>query len=444
MIERYYNSAIEQVWGDIGKIEHNCLLVRYSNDFSVQNLESVNCLREQSDVFFACYEFAYDEIPGGYEPYLTTIRQMFEQYETGTLEEFMDACDVYKLHQPVIASYMKDGMCKREEAVLLDEVAYEQDRMMTAIVNMLLHLAKKHPIMLVMNRFQLASRSTMMLTEKLIRQGSSEIGILFGVNDIQAIPEFMHPDWEKILEYMEDHNRVYHIGNSGYKKQAKNDGDSVSEYNTADGYRKLNNLVELLDFEQASYLLTRFDRRIKFDNFEITKENHYRLLLLLAKVSILTRDISRALEVCEDIEKLTDADPRGKFEYYHLVASAYMYLGKLEEALDFAKKALSCAKAAEDDFGMFQAELLNAQIQMSGWCNIFFCAQDIEISDYLIEKLNQYHYWNHLAHIYIYAYDNKPEIVAKAYHSEKLLIYFSKGVALAKSIGNEQMINTAY
>ena len=49
---------------------------------------------------------------------------------------------------------------------------------------------------------------------------------------------------------------------------------------------------------------------------------------------------------------------------------------------------------------------------MSGWCNIFFCAQDIEISDKLIEKLNAYHYKNHLAHIYIYAYDNKPEIVA--------------------------------
>ena len=77
-------------------------------------------------------------------------------------------------------------------------------------------------------------------------------------------------------------------------------------------------------------------------------------------------------------------------------------------------------------------------------CNIFFCAQDIEISDKLIEKLNAYHYKNHLAHIYIYAYDNKPEIVAKAYRSEAFLIYFSKGVALAKEIGNEQLISIAY
>ena len=52
MIERYYNNAIEQVWGDIGKSGHNYMLLRYSNDFSVQKLESVNCLKGQLIPFF--------------------------------------------------------------------------------------------------------------------------------------------------------------------------------------------------------------------------------------------------------------------------------------------------------------------------------------------------------------------------------------------------------
>ena len=63
MIERYYNNAIEQVWGDVGKSGHNYMLLRYSNDFSVQKLESVNCLKGQDDVFFAYHEFEYDEMP---------------------------------------------------------------------------------------------------------------------------------------------------------------------------------------------------------------------------------------------------------------------------------------------------------------------------------------------------------------------------------------------
>lgn len=444
MLTRYYNSAIEQVWSAVGKKKHNFLLLRYSNDFSIQNLESVSSLKLQEDVFFAYHEFDYDEISAAYEPYLSTVRRLLKKAEITDIDAFMEECDVYTLHRPIIASYLKTGICIRKEEILLEEVLYEQERMMNAIVDMLLYLTKSQPLMIVINRFNLASRSTMLLTEKLMRQGNSNIGILLGANDAQLIPEFLRPDWESIIEYLEDENKLHHIGNSQCEKKSSEDGRFTLEYNTDEGYRKLNNLVEFLDFEQASYWLNRFERMVKFDNMEISEENHYRMLMLLAKVSILTKDLSRALEACEDLEKLLHMDKRGRFEHDYLLANVYMYLGKLEDALSYSKQALNYAKETGDEFGAFQAELLNAQIQMSGWYNIFFCAQDIKISGYLIEKLNQYQYLNHLAYIYIYAYDNKPEIVAKAYRSEKLLIYFSRGVAIAKAIGNEKLVITAY
>ena len=444
MIERYYNNAIEQVWGEVGKSRHNYMLLRYSNDFSVQRLESVNCLKGQDDVFFACQECEPDEMPSAYEPYLSVIRQMVQKEKDLDLEQFMDECEVYSLHRPIISSYFKKGICKREEDILLGEVAYEQERMMNAIVNMLLVLTKKKPLMVIINRFQLVARSTVLLTEMLMRKGSPNIGILLGVNDTQTVPEFLRQDWDSLIEYLEDTNKIHHIGTSNREKTEKNQEQTVSEYNTTEGYRKLKNLVEFLDFEQAYYLLNRFERMVKFDNLEITEENRYRMLLLFARVAIMMKDLSKALEVCEDIEKSARIQGKGSFEYNFYVAATYMYLDKLEEAMEYANTALEYAKSIGDDFGMFQAELLNAQIQMSGWYNIFFCTQDVKISDYLIEKLKQYNYLNHLAYVYIYAYDNKPEIVAKAYRSEKLLIYFSRGVALAKEIGNEQLIENAY
>lgn len=443
MIERYYNNAIEQVWGDIGKSHHNHMLLRYSNDFSVQNLESVNCLKGQDDVFFACHEFEHDEMPSAYEPYLSIVRRIVN-YENIDLEQFMDKCDVYSRHRSVISSYLKTGICKREEDIILGEVAYEQERMINALVNMVSELTKEHPMMVVLNRFQLAARSTILLTEKLMRQENLNFGILLGVNDTQALPEFLRADWESLIEYLEDGNKLHHIGNSNREKVEKNHERVVFEYNTAEGYRKIRNLVEFLDFEQAYFLLNRFERMVKLDNLEITDENHYRMLLLFVRVAIMMKDLSKALEVCEDIDKISKAIGESDYEYNYFVAATYMYLDKLEEALVYANNALEYAKSVEDDFGMFRAELLNAQIQMSGWYNIFFCTQDVKISEYLIEKLKQYNYLNHLAYIYIYAYDNKPEIVAKAYRSEKLLIYFSRGVALAKEIGNEQLIEKAY
>lgn len=443
MIEKHYNGVIEQVVSGIGNVEHNSILVRYSNDFSIWDLESVNHYKEQPDIFFTCHEFSYNRVAEAYEPYLALIRQMFHKYGSGTLEEFMEECDVYKLQRPVFESYFETGFCQRTEQILIDEVEYEQERMNNSIVTMIRKLSEICPIVIVLNRFQLASKSTMQLTNQLLHTKNKNIGIVLGVNDVQSIPEFVHEEWDAICESMDDRNMVFHIGNANKKKES----DVLvyySDYESEEGYRKLNNLVYFLDFDQADHHLSKIERRIKFDNFTISKKKYYQLLLLQIMVSILQRDIAKALESCEDLEKLQDQEKEGSFYYNFWVATSYMYLGKLEEAMTFAKKAGECGVALDDDFLMFRAELLKAQIQMSGWCNIFFCAQDIEISDKLIERLNAYHYKNHLAHIYIYAYDNKPEIVAKAYRSEAFLIYFSKGVAIAKEIGNEQLMSIAY
>lgn len=444
MIERYYNNAIEQVFNECGKNSNNSLLIRYSNDFSALNLESVNCLKGQDDVFFVCHEFLYNEMPGAYEPYLSIIYQMYEKHETCSLEEFMEKCDVYQLHRPILDSYFRTGVCRRQEEILLEEAAHEQECMTNAICRMLLSLAKKQKIMLVLNRFQLATRSTMLLTEKLLRAGNENIGIILGVNEVQTIPEFLHTEWEAILEYMEDHNKVYHIGDSGRAKEDRNIGEDILECNTQMGLRKLHNMVELLDFEQAFYMLNRFERMVKFDNLDISKENHYHMLVLLIRASIMMHDLAKALETCGELEKFGDADNKSAYEYHYCVATIYMYLGKLEDALTYANAALSYAKAEADEYLIFKAELLSVQIQMSGWYNIFFCAQNIEISERLIEKLNAYHYRNHLGYVYIYAYDNDPNVVAKAYNSEKSLVYFSKGVAIAKEIGNAKLLDTAY
>ena len=62
MIDKYYNGVIEQVVSGIGNVEHNSILVRYSNDFSIWDLESVNHYKDQSDIFFTCHEFSYNKI----------------------------------------------------------------------------------------------------------------------------------------------------------------------------------------------------------------------------------------------------------------------------------------------------------------------------------------------------------------------------------------------
>ena len=75
---------------------------------------------------------------------------------------------------------------------------------------------------------------------------------------------------------------------------------------------------------------------------------------------------------------------------------------------------------------------------------IFFCVQDIPVSDEIIEKLIKHGYRNHLAHIYIYAYDNSRDVVKQSFYDESVLKHFTKGLELAKKIENEQLVYDAY
>ena len=444
MIERYYNNAIEQVFFECGKISNNSLLIRYSNDFSVTHLESVNCLKGQSDVFFACHEFSYEKISGAYEPYLSIIYALWEKNRCDSMEDFLKECDVYKPHQSILLSYFTKGICVRCEDMILEDAAYEQERMVNEICTMLLTLAREQKIMLVLNRFQLASKSTMHLTEQLLRLGNPNIAMILGVNEEQTIPEFLRPKWDAILEYMEDRNKVYHIGDSGMEKSLDHLDEGLLEFNTKEGLCILHNMVELLDVEQAFYLLKRYDRMIKFDNLGISRENRYQMLVLLIQTSIMMRDFAKASETCEELENYQDASEHFTYDYQMSVAAIKMYLGKLKEAGCHAKKAKEYALKIGDDFMCFRAELLHAQIQMSGWYNIFFCAKDMEISEWLLQKLEAYQYKNHLGYICIYAYDNDPNLVAKAYLYKEPLQHFDRGVAIAKEIGNEKLLDTAY
>ena len=80
---------------------------------------------------------------------------------------------------------------------------------------------------------------------------------------------------------------------------------------------------------------------------------------------------------------------------------------------------------------------------MSGWYNLFFCLNDIQISQALLHQLEERGYDNFLAHIYVYAYDNDPELVAQSCRQEAKLNHFSRGVALAQKIGNEHLLYNA-
>ena len=447
MFEKYFNGVIEQVYGRINEAEKNIVMACYNNSFSVEGLETIKRYSEMKDnVFFTWKEYMPDDIVGAYDPFLDVICEMHREFVKGDFDEFLTKCNVYELHRDVLKAYYETGVCKRQENVLLDEVEYEQSRMTQTIALMLKEVAEYKPLVMVINRFQMASKSSMQLVRLLVEAPSNKIGIVLGVNVGRIRKDYRIQPWTLLTEKLKDLRQVYHIGSSGYGRGYQYQTFEKQYHDYEKIFVQLYNVIELMDYDQANSYFLEMERQIKFEEAKIPDGVKLSLYFMHTQVAILLGDLSKALDIIEDISKLRVPERESIITYQCSMdlATCYMYQGKLELAEQYARIAKQEAEKIGQAELIFKAEVLKLRIDMSGWHNIFFCVKDMQVDSNIIEKMMHYNYRNHLAHVYIYAYDNRPEIVAKAYRSEAALIHFTKGVKLAKEIGNEALVCNAY
>ena len=446
MIEKYFDGVFEQVYDKLGTMDRNIVMAYYNNDFCLKETELVKRYSENMDnVFFACVELGFGEINGAYAPFLDILCQAHRELVGGSFADFMEECDVYYQHRSTLLSYYETGFCKREEPALLHEVAYEQENLMKAIGTMLCRLAEKKPIMIVINHFQLVSGSSLELVRYLHRNPSKNLAMVLACNESRP-KESLVDAWDELVELVEDNNQLYHLGISDSEVYVQGIDTHRNYEVTEDMFVNLSNIVELMDYDQAAYYCRLLEKRLRFEELQVSESIRFRFYLLYIRTMIMSLDLAKALELVEEMANIRIEEGTEKVRYYYpfYAGMITMYQGKLEEAESCAKSARNVAIQMEDDKLLFEAELLSAMIQMSGWYNIFFCVNEISIDESLIEKLIKYNYKNHLAHIYIYAYDNRPEVVARAYRSEAALVSFSKGVALAKEMKDSQLVFNAY
>lgn len=445
MIDKLYNGIIEQVYRQTLKGKASTVMASYTNDFSVATLDVIlKYSQNAKGVYFAWKELGQGQLIGAYDPVLDIICDIFRQYGDGDFKKFLDECGVYSLQKPTLLSFYETGICHREESLLLDEVEYERERMTQGLTKMIAHLARKTPIVIVINRFQLASPSTMELVYSLMEAKIPSLGIVLGASGVRSQEDELPEIWEDITESLEDLNLRYHIGNSGISRCEQEQVAKEDFFEQC--LQNVTNTMLLLDFKQSLKVLQNVEQMIRFEGTTVKKELKLELYICYAQTCLYSENMSKALEIIDEVSRMNIPGKESRIRYYcaFLAGTCYMYQGKLERAQEFAKVAQEEARRHSNTKAMFRAQLLEVQARMSGWYNIFFCLTDLFIEPDILEKLIEYNYKNYLAHVYIYAYDNRPETIAKAYRTEAALVNFSRGVTLAKEIGNTQLVCYAY
>lgn len=106
--------------------------------------------------------------------------------------------------------------------------------------------------MIVINRFQLAGRSSMELIYRLLTEPCTEIGIVLGVNEMQPRLDMAVNMWDAIVEKLEDSSQIYHIGSSGKHRNRENAEDVAEEKNYSHMLAKVETIITFLDCDQAN------------------------------------------------------------------------------------------------------------------------------------------------------------------------------------------------
>lgn len=446
----YIDSFIHTLISGIGRKRNNYLAIKHYNTFDIlpEDIEQIMSQYPEKDVYY--HSFYENDMPDAYEPFLTLVKELYLQNQREvTIEEFLEECGVYSQQRELIRSYMTEEVCRRQEEVLLSEVSYEQERIVESLIKVMICCSRKRPFLLVLNGFHRAGKSTITLMKHLFDYEENEnICILLAYNSMHTVLPHVTQEWDAYAELLEENGCVIN-GEMMMNQSGTEEDDAVFHFesaNISEYLKRLQNMCETLDLEQARYYLQIIYRKIERENLYLKETDKFKVFELYARASILSDDIPNALMVCERLKsaKWEHEQKEGEYLYYYWLGVTRMYSGSLKEAISCARKCKTIAESMENDFYVFKAELLEVMSRMSGWHNILFCVNDVEIEPEFLKRAEEYKYWNHLAYTYVFAYDNSKELFQEITGIEERLVHYQKGLQLAKRIDNQFLQIEAY
>lgn len=444
----YVDSFIHTLISGIGTKRNNCLAIKHYNSFAIppEDMKRIEKQYPETGVFY--HSFYENEMPDAYEPFLNLMKELYQQQEED-IDEFLEKCGVYSQQKELFRSYITEGICWRREEVILSEVPYEQERMIESLVKGMIYCSRKKPFLLVLNGFHLAGSSTIMLMKYLFEYEKNEnICVLLAYNSLHTVLPHVTQIWEEYGEILEEDGCI--IDGEMMMNQGKTEEETAVFHfetsNISNYLKRLRNMYETLDLEQAKYYLHMMYSKITMEHLYLKETDKFQVIELYARVSILTDDIPNALLVCENLQSVSwdKEQQEGTYLYYYLLGVTQMYGGSLKEAISCAGKCRKMAEDIQNDFYIFKAQLLEVMARMSGWHNILFCANDVEVEQEFLQQAEKYKYWNHLAYTYIFAYDNSKELFQEVSGLEERLVHYNKGLELAKQMDNQYLLVEAY
>ena len=446
--EDYIPNLVDSMLLNLGVSDSSFLLIKHHNTFNLSADDIASLAKTRTRGTFLYHSFSAENVLGAYEPFLDWVKQLYSEQSDESMDAFLEQSDVYLLHRPIFKSYFENGECERKEELLVSEIEFEQKYFFAEITRMIQRFSEKKPLVLVFNKLHAAGKSTLRLVEEIISsKDSKNIAVLVTYNELAPELKYSKEAWKSLLAKFDAHDCIidWTFGSMATESETnatfKFNNHKLSEY-----YTKLNNMYHLLALDQAVFYLDILYHKFEVEKVYIVPEYKFMFLELYAKIAMCLDKTSDALLYSNGMRMIIEEEDNidWKLRYNYLAAQIHMYSFQPDLARKYAQKCVDICKETGDSFWQFKVKLLEHMISFQGWRNIWILLVDMKVDAHLISEAEKYEYFNHVAHIYVYSFDNDRNKYADVSKIEYVLPEFSKGIEIATRLGNTQMMIEAY
>lgn len=393
------------------------------------------------------HEYVSFDMLEAYEPVLSVCKDIVETHNID-VKQLVDELDIYALQKSVFIRYFKGEECYRNEELIVPEVDFEKNLFLEGLYKITQKLAKIEPIFILINRFNCCCSSTLDFFSYLMDKEVENIKIMCISNELGTITKYVTDRYAKFGKYCEKNKSVYvwpyNLVEEGVEPEK---GFIFKVSDTKEYIRKINAMFNTMAHDQAYNYLEVIYQKLEVEKFSASSEFMIFVLRHFTWLNIYRLNASYAMLICDSLRQVKcegEEKDLKHYEYHYLVANANMYNGNESDAKINALKCLDIARKINDEFRAFKALLLHNMAELSGWKDIWICEKEIDIPDELITGCQKYKYFNHLAHIYIYCYDNDYRLYKVIEDIPKNTPHVTLGMTMAEQMKNYQLMAEGY
>lgn len=425
----------------------NVALIKTTNKINIAKTEIVEMLSEEyaSRIFY--YSFEPNKMVEVFSPFLSIMEQLID-IQAIMPHSLVKEAGVYKLHETIYEGFFATGRCGRVEEPIFSEVQFEKEMIPGEIARMLAYLCGEQDIYIVLNRVNYASASTLELLNYIV--GNPEchhIRILAFENESGKSRDFESDYRKSFEEHCEEMSCLFEWPADGGTVETVVENSFIFNVKDIETYlRYAYNMYNMFAYDEARFYLDDIYDKILIEKVDISNTQKVRLYTLLVTLAIMQGDCAHALLVVENLNRMISKtkDWNVEYGYYYLMAMANMYNGNVKLAKENAEKCKEIAREHRNEFHIFRANMLYLMSCMSGFYNILISFNDVPVDEELMEQCEKYGYLNHLAHIYVYCFENDMKNFQSVRMVEEVMPHFNKGIAIGERLRNDQFLTEAY